>query len=628
MSTSGADTVQYNQSLQGPVTPDFTYRNRRFLEIRDQQGGEYSAGQVFFDLTSLVSNNLYVDWSETVLQIPINVLFSITANATGTNSAQFNTMVMSMGYSWSLKNTVYQLINGFTLNVGNQTVVPLQTWSFIPIVHEILTSWNANDVAVLGDTIMFGKDDTESIAWLEPDGDSAYFEDNSFLGRSTANYLNIATPGNTLNANQQLDMFYTLPFMTGNAGRWKRARLNLVPGNVVSANNALNAIQGSNFGFFGSSGFTTNSRAGTSGLGTVTFTPDNQDLTTSSLALMSTAVTYALTLKIPMRFMHDIFAKTPLIRGALWQLYVHLTIPCTALFKVGAMTTHSHNYIPYETEPQCTTAVAGYCPFIVSPVSNAGATERGFATPFFPTAFSTGLCLNSTGEPAAGAVQFTVTMQVPQKSGACVLQVCMADLDLPQNEKYMANPVKQVVYRDWIRVQNSSMMNKTMQDNPLRSTITSGMGNLRQLLVFPYLPKSMVNGVSSAGGTALPYFYATQLQVYISGRPLFDKPIDYTFDQFWREIKGCGAPDGAANDGFRVGMIGERDYVTGYGALVINLERHAADSDSVPVSVDIEFNANWGTNNANSAASPAYSLVAYLKFDRTFKINCLTGQLM
>ena len=608
MSTSGADTVVYKNSLAGPVTPDFTFRNRRFVEIRDQQGGQYDAGQVFFDATGLVSNNLFVDWTQTVLQIPYTVQFDVTSAPAGVG---FDPAAMEMGHSWSLKNSVYQLINGITVNVGNQTVVPLQSWSHIPIVHKLLTSWNANDVAVLGDTIMFAKDTAESIAWLQPGtATNPFYEDNSFLGRNVQN-VQATNAAATALATNQVENYYNLPYIVGNAGRLRRVQMNpnngtaylTVPSTVNDAERAQ--------GYIGLRGFSTQARSQTSSINYIS-------------VLTSTQVIYNMTATIPMTWLHDLFAKMPLIRGALWQLYVHLNIPCVWSGSLGPVSGNPHNYVPYDKEPTCTTAVSGFCPFMVSPACNFGG--QNTAT---PCRYATGLCVdNGTTALTAGQFNFTVAMKVTPKSGSCLLQVCMADLDIHQSEAYMQNPVKQVVYQDFIRVQNSSMMNLDSTTNPVRATITSGMGNLRKLLLFPYIPSAMVNGVSSCGGTALPYFHATQLQVYISGRPLFEKPVDYTFDQFWREMVGCGAMDGAANDGFRVGLIGERDFASGYGALVINLERHAADSDSVPVSVDIELTANWGNGYTGAAASPKFNMVAYLFFDRTFKVNCITGQLM
>lgn len=620
MSTSNFDAVRFNESRRGPQVPSFTYRNRRFIEVRDQQGGQYTSGQIFFDLSTLVSNNTFVDWQSSYITIPYTTTVTMTAGAVA-NQIGFDSVVANLGASWTLKNSNYMLINGMTIVLGNQTVVPYQQLSNIPIVHKLLTSWNENDVAVLGASINFAKDSSDSI-FMNTTAFASAYEDNSFYQRPLNNCVdtnNAAVPVAVGPINQ-----WALPFAPGNAGRWKRAmqqvtRVGVTIDPLVA--NQINMQYTGLSGFVYGTGFIDNAKLANTqsnrvvAAGQTSVSPGAADYNFAIVPSYS----YAMVARLPTRFLHDLFDKMPLVRGALWQLTLYVHLPCTWSTTYAAIS-HGENQsvVAYNSLPTSVVAT-NFCPFMVTPASVRQAVRNN-------AAYATGNCIvNASGAGlAAGACAISVSSSINAVSGACCMYVCMCDLDNGPATAYMENPIKTVVYQDFIRVQTSGMINQ-IPGGQMRATITSGMGNLRKLLIFPYLPASMTNGVSSCGATGLPYFSATACQLYYSGRPLYDKPIDYTFDMFWRENLGSGAADGCAQDGMRVGLIDQSDFRTGYTPMVFNLQRHAADSDSVPVSLDIEFTTNWG--DPEPGAIPTISFLAFLFFDREFKIDCLTGRL-
>lgn len=626
MSTSNFDTVRFKNSLKGPETPDFTYRNIRYVEMRDAQAGSYDAGQIFWDLSGLATNNTFLDWQRTVIHIPYTVTMTLGGANIG-NGFKWDAVSQRMGAAWTLKNSVYSLVNGFTLTLGNQTVVPYQQMSYFPIIYKLLTTLSDADVAAIGASINFAKDTSESISLQSYMGVGAapdpvitgYYEDNSFysrhLGDSNGQVQFVANAA-FIGGRQDSSAFAG----TGNAGRLVRALQQLTRLDATGAGaadgTATVAWDSWSLGYSNGAGFTCKN-----------FMGDNTRRSWCEVGPDGAAnpyvVTYHMYAELHCRFMHDIFEKLPLIRGALWQLTLHTNLPCTWVGTLPRITDAAHDSLAWASTG-CTQTVNGFCPFMMSNVSVTKANlfgTRGVNT------------IYNSGADTDGA---TITTQayITPGQGQCVINACLCDLDLEQSEIYMHNPLKSVVYEDFIRVQTQGMININGQDaykSQVRATITSGMGNLRRLLIVPYLTESLTNGTSSCGGTALPYFQFTKLQVYISGRPLYDKPMDYSPDMYWREIFGCGARDGNAQNGFRVGQLNRSDFYSGYTQIMLNLERHAADTDSVPVSVDVEFTPAWGRGplgaNQHYLGAKTIAFVAYLFFDRNIKVDCLTGRL-
>src|SRR5688500_17521115 len=84
---------------------DFEYESKQWVYLCDMQnGGNYGTGQVTFDLGPWASSDLWMNFQEGVLTIPL--VMALTADATGKFSAD-----ASNAFAMSLKNGYYQLIH-------------------------------------------------------------------------------------------------------------------------------------------------------------------------------------------------------------------------------------------------------------------------------------------------------------------------------------------------------------------------------------------------------------------------------------------------------------------------------------------------------------------------------------
>jgi len=194
--------------------------------------------------------------------------------------------------------------------------------------------------------------------------------------------------------------------------------------------------------------------------------------------------------------------------------------------------------------------------------------------------------------------------------------------------KYMSNPRKRIVFEDFIRNIPIAMTNvgagATVQAN-----ITPGLAKVRGLLICPFLPvanngtqtvvSSLQSALTSAGATVTPYTFLNNFNVLIGGRPIWPKNQLYKYDEFYRENFGINAPNGNGVDALRAGLIDEDDYNAGYGFIYVNLERHLASSDDLPVSVDVIF-----TNDSVNIMS--YN--TYIFYEKEFSLDCVTGKIL
>lgn len=470
-------------------------------------------------------------------------------------------------FALSLKNSNLCLLNGMTVTLANQTVVSLQQLSHIPQIYKLLTQFNPVDEEVYGPSLNFAKDTSESVRF----------------SASVGEVNNNITPALPTIANTNVY----------NAGRLRRMKRTV----ISASDTAVVNRSASNTGFVPPSALDTNQRSYVT-VGVV-------DPTTGAIANNPTQIKYTIHCQIFMKHIHDLFLKCPLIRGALWQLTFHTHIPASfsASFSNAGVLSNLNS-----------TTLNGFMPFMVSPLQ--------LGTPVF-----TGL--NSAANTAGS---YKVDMKIGNSAAtACTLHACMYNLSPSVVTKYLQNPVKTIVFEDFIVSRPASLISKP--PGFVRANVTAGLARLRWMLIVPYLsgPENgtlmAANNISSlnspftpcGGGTVTPNAYLDNFNVSVGSKAIYDKNIRFSYDMFSREQFGINTANGNAVDGLRTGLINEADFNGSYGYVAVNLERHAESADKLPASVDIEF---------NNASSKTMSYMVYLFYEKEFSIDVLTGKMI
>lgn len=563
------DSLRLHQSSsQKSDTPDFVATDKQTVDIYDAQGGSYSSGQVSFDLNPITSSSSFLDWQSSYLTIPIEVTLELDTSTTAVWTAE-----MENQFAVSFKGSDMALINGLTVTCANQQVVTLQQLSQIPIHYKLLTQFNSNDQDVKGPVIGFHKDTAKSMRWH-------------------------AELGEVNNAIVPIAKTLTEPKPAFNEGRFERMTRN---GPINLADTTVVNRAASNLGFLTEGSLKTNNRNWVK-IG---------DVAESDGAITATkkiVLTYMATMW--MADIHDLFKKCDLIRGALWQITFHTNIPanfsCT-FTGVNASACALTNCVA--------NTINGFMPFMISPISTGTGTKTGLHADI------------------GGAMKMTTKIGNSNTgtSGSCVLHCTMYNLAASVVTKYVANPLKTIVYEDFIISRPQSLLNIVPGGN-VRANITAGLARLRWMLIVPYL-ESAANGsvvgvagamsvlnspFTSTGACTTSRAIVDNFNVTVAGKSLYDRNFKYTYDHYIREQFGFNTMNGNAVDGLRTGLISEDDWVNSYCYIAVNMERHPESSDKLPASVDVE----WVNSSTRTM-----SYIAYLFYEKEFDIDILTGKM-
>jgi len=208
------------------------------------------------------------------------------------------------------------------------------------------------------------------------------------------------------------------------------------------------------------------------------------------------------------------------------------------------------------------------------------------------------------------------------------MHCAMYDLSADAAAKYLEKPIKTVVYQDFISYRPTSL-SAVAKGQPGRATITPGLARLRGLLIVPYISSApttsttlnaLTSPFTSCGmTTARGGVAAGAFNVAIGSRNIFDRNIRYTYDFYLREQYGIGAANGNGLAGLRTGLISEYDWYNGYQYIWVNLERHAASSDKLPTSVDVEL-----VNETELTVG----YCCYLFYEKEFSCDVITGKVI
>ena len=573
--SSDYDTSRWAESNKPAAEPPFIASSRNVIDINDSNNAQYQGGQITFDLNALTSNEDYLDWGSSYVTIP--VLFSVTAvDAIFTGNP-------SDVFFMALKGSNFSIINSINVNCSNQNVISNQLLSNIPIEYKFLTSFNSNDTDVLSKSIGFWKNSSTSFMF-----DTAIGEVNNWISPSYV-YPYPTAGGHATSVPVIAPLTSSTSYYVGfnNVGFYRKcysmAISSLDPAAVASYGNSTGVVNACKA------------------------TQTNYQAT----AATGTSSSFTLWLQLPMRYMHDLFMKMPLCRGALWQMTIstHLA-PCSvAVTQIISST----DLIPSTVTGIVATNTYGFTPFMVGPiVSGTNPTDVGVCGP--------GIL---KGAEAAEVITYTASIN----AGPCVMHCVTYKLSPKFALQYAAHPRKEIIYTDFIRYAPSGAQNQ-VPNATVNVNVTPGQSKVRGLLIVPTLaqpstPATQLSALqspyTSAGATVAPFSFCNNLNVMVGGKTIWQKPIIYTYDDFLREQFGINGPNGNDLDGLRTGLISEYDFMHGYGFQFINLERKIGESDSMPVSVDVTF--------LNGTAFPM-SYNFFLFYEKRFIIDLTTGKML
>ena len=531
------DNEIFDRSVQGSYDFEIPVKQVQRYEITDSNLGNYSSGQVKFNLSQLATSSSYIDFKKSHLVIPITLSLA-TSNAAGT-AAFTHTDIVTHFYA-TLKNSFTTLIDSLVFSINNVECVS-KTGSLlnIPLMFNMMTSFDRSDVDSLGASMGFVPDSAESFKWSATLG-----ETNNELD---ANFQATLNNNRTVNTGRVMRHYKTVQSLLDDVTR-----------NFYNANRMNTAHK-------------------------------------SYSQMTAQRIENYIECVIPLRYVHDIFSELPLMRGSSVQLLVNTHCPSRFSFSTVAAGTSADSGVAMTTS-----SPNSFLPFMVSKPS---------------AALNAAIDQVLTAECRIGCVFNT----------QCQLRLSLCDLNPEFEQRLIKSPVKPIRYRDWYCFPNQTT--NVAGGTSVNTMLNINIPKLRRLLI---IPKIAVNSTtrpeisdvyqsafSSSGCTTTPALLSN-LQVFLSGKPVYQTPMSYTWEQFLIELEGSNGVSGNINDGLRVGLIDKQLYESVYGYVLVNLSRKDSADDAIEKSIQISFQ-----NNNSVAMSYSY----FVEYERGFELDVVSGKI-
>ena len=475
----------------------------------------------------------------------------------------------------SLKNGYHQLINSMSVEITNAQVVSLTNFSNLDINYKLLTTSSVEDERNFLPSINFHKDTAESIMYAGAAGTVGVGEYNNVIKQS------LWTSGTGWGK-------------TGwncNSGRLKRM--------LNTSFDPVNAL-------YGSGGAKLVNENATKAVG-------KNYYTTASTATDN--VHYILA-TIPLKIIHDLFKKMPLVKGAYVRLILNLNTQCQSVITIAG-----GNYSGYTT-----TSLNQTFPLMMSPIGAGEGFVIGTAT---GVTMSLGI-----------AKSFNPSNTYAHPVSTCRFYARMCEMTPTAEEAYLsAVPTKTILYNDILSYQS---LNNASGSN-VSQILTNGVSRPRYLLIIPQMAGA-INGsavanltstysagvgqlgtpmnspFSSSPGTTAPQASITNLNVLVSGQNIYQSNYTYGFEEFLQEVRGSNAINGGISMGLSSGLLSQNDWENGYRFCYVDLSRRISQpNDDISRSIQVIF-----TNSA-TYATDYYFIIG---FEKSIVISTSTGSLI
>jgi len=556
-----ADEYTFASSL-APQGTEFEFDTRQFVYIPDQNNSSYPSGQITMDLAGLSNSGKFVDWKQSFLTIPL--ILNVNCN-----SGAFATANVENAFAASLKNSTLQLINSISVEITNNQVVNLTNFSNIHANYKLLNKISSEEISNLAPSILFGKDTAESITYTSAASAGGLGECNNVILESTF------TPAGGWGAKY-----------TQNKGRADRMKYTSFD---PAATNAAN--------------FTNTTITNNTGKNYATYTTTN--------------LTFYITATIPMRFIHDLFDKMPLVRGAYIRLLINTSTQCQVGMDLASTGT------TYATTNYSVQSPTNQIPFMLSPLT----TGSGFVAAGTSAKIIASLGIAKSVVPAG-----TFTHQMSQ----CRLYACCYTMSPSYEEKYLSIlPTKTIKYNDILSFQQ---LNVAPGAN-VNWILTNGVSRARSVTIYPFI-SGTVNGstslstytagvavgspllspFSSAPGTCAPYHRFTNFNILLSGSNVYQSNYQYTWETFLQENRPSLCLNGGLTLGMSSGCLGQSDFENAYGMAYVDLSRKIS-----PASDDVSRSVQTIFTNSSLYTCDYYAIIEY---EREITISTSTGSLV
>jgi len=595
------DTLTYDLSSMTEGTPQ-VFVKKDWLNILDNQSGNYQGNQSVVDTSQLANSNKYMNYREAYLAVPM--LITATSSTTSTNPFFIapQTALTSMDYSIGLRNWFGSIIHSFTLDYNGTTIIQQTPFCSMWNCFRLMTTLSIGDIIINGADMGFYPDDP--LAW-------GFSATGNASGKGTYNNGNFIAPTRVSGTHTG--------YNTGNNGFLQRQHyINFDPSPLV----APTALSG---------GGTGSSLVGDA-FGTI-LNASNTSAQYKSYVLTKTANVFqiAIMATIHLKHIHNFFQNVPLLKGVFMKMTINLNQSSITIATTNGGTSWTTGGT---NSTSVSSALGGVSPLMLASAGSAtGVVATANSLVQQAQGNSQALGFDSGATAGSAIISLAVGRSAPSTQSSVVgvsqsgfnqsimLYVPAYTFNPTYEDAYLSSPVKTIVYTDIYQYQFNCEGGSAGSFNQL---ITNGIANIKSVLVIPYY-KSADNGgylpyqspFDDAGaGTTSPLCLLTNFNVVVAGANMIYNTQKYSYEQFLHQLRGCGSVNADLTDGLTSGLINKLGFESKQTFYYVDCSRMLPVEEAVPKSVSII---------GNNSCEKALTFFVFIEYGVQVSVDVLTG---
>lgn len=566
MQNSEADAYVFENSVaDNTYEPLFQEKKHAFIVDATSNQGQFSGGNIQFNLDTFQSQSQWLDLKEAVIEFPIKATLTVASAGAGSGTAS---ALKQGANSFIMKNGFHQMIDSTQLILNGQTIQAAQTYENVAASFRVLSSWSQDTLAKWGKTCGIALDDCT--------GDSTNAIDNIGLGSTT-------DTTNCINSARGFDCVNYYSYVP-NKGAMQRAKLT----NAQYKTSIADTI-----------------------IGTAACT--NAGLSNTVCGYSNTVgdVVYAQYILATVR-LRDLFDidQFPLVKNVRGFLYLNVNQFSHTL--VGGTGSTTPNLLSITPIP----ITGRSCPYLIATkgtVAGGGSVATGVS--FYSDSVNT-----TTGNTLTATMKVDGTISTvvgPAVAGNGTPLTTQARMVCPI---IVANPrIDAALTMSAHKFNTLDKLVNTRQcvgGESVNFTITNSIRNPKKLVLLPMW--CSLGGASSTAvpeyscfdsvpATSGPFAYLSNLQVMLNNTPVFNNPIQYDFDMWNQNLVECGN-NGGQDDTLSSGLLTQQLWQQNHRYYVIDLSRMRDSEDGSSKSVIATF-----TNPSSTLQMKVIGIIFYEK---------------
>lgn len=543
------DTLVYDMASMSEGTPQI-FVKKDWLNILDNQNGNYNGNQCVIDTSQLANSNKYMNYREAYLAIPM----VLTAGASTAVLVAPQTAATSADHTFGLKNWFGSIVHSMTLDYNGTTIIQQTPYIGLWNSFKLMTTLSKLDIDTNGATMGFYPDDALAFGFVPGSGGKA--TGDAITGVGTFNNINYIEP-TVVNAADTCGN-------RGNIGFLKRQQFI----NYDAAGIAGGFAAG--VGVSAYSALLTTDRAGAQYM---------SQITTKAAAAATGCFQISIMATVHLKHLHNFFANVPLLKGVFMKLTLNLNQGFVTLVSGGTDDDYSVVTVT-TTAPQ-----GGVLPIMIaSQTANSG----GAAALAYSTAGTIVVSLGVGTRPPIASGHTLASGQLPQ---SVQLYVPAYTFNSVYETAYLSSPVKKIVYTDVYQYQVLNIA----QNASFNNLLTNGIANIKSVLILPFFTTSAnadINPLQSpfdpaGAGPTSPLCLLTNFNVVVAGQNMIYNTQRYSYEQFIHQLQGANSINADLTDGLTSSLIDRLSFEREYCYYYVNCSRMLPVEEAVPKSISI-----------------------------------------